>query len=62
MTQATAHQTSPKPAIWRQWKWLGIPVTLVLLKVSGVNPLAMVPGKPSDRAVVTQAVDRKHYC
>ncbi len=51
----------PKQAIWRRLKWwqIGIPVTLVLLKVSGVNPLAMLPGKPSNEAIVTPAVERK---
>jgi HlyD family secretion protein len=59
MTQATAHQASPKPAIWRQWKWLGIPATLILLKVSGFNPVAMLPGRQSPSNVVTQAIERK---
>ncbi len=62
MTEAIARSApaKPKKPIWRQWKWLqlGIPVALILLKVSGIDPMAMLPGKQSP-AAVTQAVERK---
>jgi HlyD family secretion protein len=63
MTEAAA-LSSPSPRkqnIWRHWKWwgFGIPLTLVLLKVSGMNPLGMLPGKQTSSNLLTQSIERK---